>query len=173
MTEEEQWRQVDELMVQHGYFDKATESQLAFMWNIHKNRKREILAKAFEFALRSKKNGTYEYNQIWIRENGEKLKLLDLPALKRWRDSMIASISQKRDYLFAVNAGIDSIIARKNSIIARKKREAQESAAPVPPPSQTVALQPRERRNQNGKIVKYLPVIDEEFQEMQACLARM
>ena len=165
MSDEEQWMKVDELMMKDGYFDKANEGELEFMLNVHKKNQHSILATAFEYALRAKKNGTYARNQEWLRDNRLDLEKCDLNALQNWRRNREAEILYKRNYLLACCAGIDSIIARK-------KREALKSAdtPAVPPPRRIVVVNPvpKPLRAENTRRVRFA-----ELDEMHACLARM
>ena len=165
MSDEDQWRKVDELMMKGGYFDNANEGDLELMLKMHTKNKRSILATAFEYALRVKKNGMYDINQNWLRENGPALETCDVDVLRRWRKNREAEIVHKRDFSLAAYAGIDSIIARK-------KREALKSAdtPAVPPPRRVVVVNPvpKPPRAENTQSVRFA-----EFDEMHACLARM
>jgi hypothetical protein len=69
MSDNEQWKIVDDYMSEKGFFDKESIIRIQQEFDDRTNMKHVIVANACKWVIDSKQNKTYDAQQKWIREN--------------------------------------------------------------------------------------------------------
>lgn len=109
MSDEEQWKDVDDYMSKGVFFDNTTVTGIQTELDHHKERKNEIVADACKWDIHAKNHKTYDSQQEWVRENKDAMQQSNDEAIQNAIQMLVGPI---HEWFLTAYVGCRSIVVQ-------------------------------------------------------------